>query len=54
VGGEHQDIFAALAQWRKIDGDDGEAIIEVLPESGGLDLVFEVPMGGSNDVDIDP
>ncbi|MCZ7626787.1 MAG: hypothetical protein M5R38_14335 [Candidatus Methylomirabilis sp.] len=54
MAGEQQDILAALAQRRQIDGDDGQPIVEVLPESGGLDLGVEIPMGGGDDGDVHP
>src|SRR5574337_445289 len=52
VGSEQQDVFAALAQRRQIDGDDGKPIVEVFSESAGLNLGLEIPMGSGHDGDI--
>ncbi len=43
--GEARDVFAAVAQRWVFDGKDAEAVEEVLAETAGFDLGFEVAIG---------
>ncbi len=47
-----EDIFLALAERGKEDGDDGEAVKEVLAELRRADGAFEVAIGSGDDADI--
>src|SRR5690606_30113928 len=47
------DVLAPLGQPRHHDGDDGETVIEVLPETAFGDHPLEVLGGGRDDADID-
>ena len=51
----HQDrqVLEALAQGRQAQGDDVEAVVEVLAEGAGGDPLREVPVGGGDDADVD-
>ena len=53
VTSHFRDILLALVEGREGDGDDVEAIEEILAEHSFLDGSFEVAMGGGNDADID-
>ena len=51
--GEQGNIFAAGAQRRQIDGDDVEAVEEVLAEAALADLLAQVDVGGGEDAHVD-
>ncbi|OPZ05947.1 MAG: hypothetical protein BWZ08_02381 [candidate division BRC1 bacterium ADurb.BinA292] len=53
VVGEFEDVALALAQRRHVDGEDIEPVVEILPEFGGFDHLFEVAVGRGDDADID-
>ena len=50
---QHGDVVAALAQRRQADGDHVQAVVEVLAEAAGADLVLQVPVGGGEHADVD-
>ena len=52
VSGKGGNIFATLAQGRHVEGDDVEAVEEVLAEIAALDLLFEILVGGGDDADV--
>ncbi len=51
--GEEGDVLFALAQGRDVEGDDVEAVEEVLAEVAAGDLLFEVFVGSGDDADVD-
>ena len=53
MAGEVGDVFAAFLQGGHFDGDDGEAVVEVLAETAGGDLGHEVAVGGGEHADVD-
>ncbi|HEY4056179.1 MAG TPA: hypothetical protein VGM39_06195 [Kofleriaceae bacterium] len=46
-------VFPALAQWRKTDGDDVDAIVEIAAESTDAHIGREVAVGRGDHADID-
>src|SRR5262249_40610003 len=46
-------VFLALPQWRQRDGEDAEAIVEVLAERLLSDCLEQIAVGGGQDADID-
>jgi hypothetical protein len=50
---ERGDVFAALAQGRQAQGEDEDAVKEILAEFAVADLGFEVAMCGDYDANID-
>jgi len=53
VIGEQDDVFSAVAQGRNLDGDDAEAVVEVLAELAILHELEKILIGGGDDADID-
>src|ERR1700723_2045565 len=51
--GKLLDIAHTLAQGRKMDGEDGEAVVEIFAKLLLCDALFEVCIGGCNDADVD-
>ena len=47
------DVVAPLAQRRRADGDDVQAVVEVLAEAAGLDLLLEILVRRGDDADVD-
>ncbi len=45
--GEQRDVVLALAQRRQIDVDDVDSVEQFLAEAAGLDLGFEIFIGGA-------
>ena len=50
---QRRDVFAAIAQWRQMDRHDVEAVIQIVAETAGFDLIFQEPIGGGDDPGID-
>ncbi len=50
--GYDSNICTALAQGRHVDEQDGQPVIEVQPEAMVLDGLFQIPVGRSNDADV--
>src|SRR5215467_8085967 len=50
---EGKNVLSALAQRRDENGDDGEAVIEVLAEVAFADGFFEIAIGCGDHADID-
>src|SRR5262249_10150319 len=50
---QERNVFAPLAERWKLDGNDTEAIVEVLAKAAFGDLLGEVLVGGGNDPDVD-
>ncbi len=50
---QRRDVLAPLAQRRQLDGHHVEAVIQVVAEAAGRDLVFEILIGGGDDTGID-
>ena len=50
---EQGDIFSAAAQRRHLDGDDVEAVVEIVAELAFADGLAEVDVGGGDDADVD-
>src|SRR5688572_3675967 len=53
VSGEIEEILAPFAQWRNVDGDHLQSIIEVLPKILGVDLAQENTIGGGDETHVD-
>ena len=53
VLGERHDVGGALPEWREMDGEDGEAVVEVVAEGAGGDLGAQVAVGRGHDADVD-
>ena len=51
--GEVGDVLHALAQGGQVDRHHVEPVVEVLAEAPGLDLGFEVAVGGGDDAHVD-
>src|SRR5438093_5266090 len=49
---QQRNILLALPQGWQMDGDNVQAIEEVLTETAGGDLGLEIAMGGGNDADV--
>ena len=49
--GEEEDVVFAVAQRGEVDGEDVEAVVEVLSEVAFADGGFEVSVGGADDAD---
>jgi len=49
---EIRDVFPSFAEWREMDGDDAQAVEEVLAELAGLDTFGQVLVGGGNDAHV--
>src|SRR5215217_2477325 len=49
---QHDDVLAALAQGRQLQGDDVEPVVEVLAEGVPLHLVLEHLVRGGDDTDV--
>ncbi len=50
---DDEDVVSPLAQRRQVNVDDVQAIVEILAETTRPDLVFEHPIGGGDDADVD-
>jgi hypothetical protein len=50
---EQRDVFAAAAQRRQVDGDDVEAIEEVVAELALANGLAQIDVGGGDDADVD-
>src|SRR5881396_1263418 len=46
------DIVAPVAQWREMDGDHVQPVVQVGTEAAALDVVLEVAVGGRHDPDV--
>jgi len=53
VAGQQGDILGTLPQRRHLDGDDVEAVVEVLAERAGVHAGLWVAVGGGEDADVD-
>ena len=53
LGSQSGDLFAAVAQRRDHQLDDGEAVVEILPEAPGSCLGGQVAIGAGDDADVD-
>src|SRR5258708_39861770 len=52
-GGEMRDLFAALAQRRHVDANDGQPVIQIFAKSSFGDALLEVRVGRREDADVD-
>ena len=50
---DDEDVVAALPQGRQVEVDHVEAVVEVLAEAPGADLLLEDPIGRGDDPDVD-
>ncbi len=50
---EGADVFAAIAEGGNLDANDVEAVVEVLTEGPGADLLLDVPVGRRQDAHVD-
>ena len=46
------DVLRTISQWRYLDGDDVQAIVEILPKPSLVDLPLQIFVGGSYDSNI--
>ena len=53
VIGQQRDVALAIAQRRHVEGNDVEAIEEILPEVAALDLVLQIFVSGGDDAHVD-
>ena len=53
VARQRRDVLAAFAQRRQVDRHHVEAIVQVVAETAGLDLVFQELIGRRHDARID-
>ena len=51
---QQRDVRAAVAQRRQRDGDDVDAIVEVLAKASLGDFLGQVAIGGGDQADVDP
>jgi hypothetical protein len=49
---QQRNVFLALAQRRHMNGDDIQAVIEVLAEEAFLDQALEIAVGGGEDAHV--
>ena len=49
---EERDVLRPLAQWRHVDLDHGDAVVEVLAEPGSLDLLSQILVRGGDHPDV--
>ena len=52
VAGEQRDVFAPLAQGGQLEGDDVEAVVQVLTKGPGLDGLLQVPVRRRDDAHV--
>ena len=50
---QERDVFAAVAEWRKVDAKDVQAVVEIGPEVALFDEGFQVLVGGGDAAEID-
>ena len=48
-----QDVLGMLAQWRQIQRDHVQAVVEVFAKLAGAGRFAQIPLGGGDDADID-
>src|SRR3990167_1352595 len=53
VRGEQRNVFASRSQRRHLDGEDVQTEVQVLPEAARLRFPREVPVGRSDDPNVD-
>ena len=51
---QHWDVFAALAQGRHVNGEDVDAVVEVVAEATVLNHRAQVAVGGGDDAHVNP
>ena len=51
--GQYRQVFHAFAQGRQFDGDDVEAVIQILAELALVDQLFGFAVGGGDDAHVD-
>src|SRR5215469_2786866 len=49
---QQRDILMPLSQWRQLDGDHTQAIVEVFTKASAGDQRWQVPIGGGHDADV--
>ncbi len=49
---QQRDVLATFSQWRYLDGDHVQSVIEILAEALLPDRVLQVLVGGGDDPDI--
>jgi hypothetical protein len=52
MAGEEGDVSCALAERRKFDAGDGEAVKKIIAKAGGCDRLVEIAPGGCEDPDV--
>src|SRR5215469_11473801 len=52
VAGKNRNVFLAVAQRRNKEGNDVEAIEQILAEAAVRDFLFEILVGGGDDADV--
>jgi hypothetical protein len=52
VLGEEQDVLTPLAKGREVDGEDGEAIVEILAEPALGHCAVQIAVGGGEEADV--
>src|SRR5262249_34978840 len=45
VNGQQPNVFQAVAEWRQLDGEDGQTVVQVATEAPGLTLLPEIVIG---------
>lgn len=53
MGDQRRDIVAAFAQRREFYRENAQAIVKILAEAGGIDLLLQVPIGCGSDTNVD-
>ena len=51
---QQRDVRAAVAERRQRDGDDVDAIVEVLAKASLVDFLGQLAIGGCDQADVDP
>src|SRR5436190_19354396 len=50
---EYRDVVGALPEWRHVEGDDVEAIVQIGAEAARFDLLFEIAVGRRDESCVD-
>jgi len=53
VFGQGDDVLASVAQWRDVNGEGGQAVVQILTELAFRDPVLHVAVGGGDNAHID-
>ena len=50
---QQRNVVLAFAQWRNVDGNNGQSMVEVFSEAGGFDLATQILVGRGDHANVD-